>query len=76
MVSIQALYANFVEDIITGGVALNLNKVIEILDAVIAEVGHLNSQEIIDKMHDEEAYKCTEKNGIIPFSHAAKLSIH
>ncbi|WXR63042.1 type II TA system antitoxin MqsA family protein [Peptostreptococcaceae bacterium AGR-M142] len=170
MDSIQALYANFVDDMITGGVALNLNKVIEIinyyaskvsslhkvklmkmlwygdsvsykrreksitglvysalpmgavpegyeqildldgiefqkviydfnrigykfhsvkgfeineltedeievLDAVIEEVGHLNSQEIIDKMHDEDAYKCTDRNGIIPFSYACKLSI-
>lgn len=49
---------------------------IEILDAVIVQVGHLNSQEIIDKMHNEEAYKCADKNCIIPFSHAAKLSIH
>ncbi|MCD4712465.1 MAG: DUF4065 domain-containing protein [Clostridiales bacterium] len=171
MDSIQALYANFVDDIITGGVELNLNKVIEIinyyalkvsslhkvklmkmlwygdnvsykrrgrsitglvysalpmgavpegyeqildldgiefetvlydsdrmaykfypvedfqikeltledievLDAVIAEVGHLNSQQIIDKMHDEDAYKCTDRNCIIPFSYAEKLSIH
>lgn len=49
---------------------------IEILDTVISEVGHLNSQEIIDKMHDEDAYKCTGKNCIIPFSYAEKLSIH
>ena len=48
---------------------------IEILDAVIAEVGHLNSQEIIDKMHNEDAYKCTGKNCIIPFSYAEKLTI-
>ena len=49
---------------------------VEILDVIIVEVGHLNSQEIIDKMHDEEAYKCTDRNCIIPFSHAEKLSIH
>ena len=49
---------------------------IEVLDTVIAEVGHLNSQEIIDKMHDEDAYKCTDRNCIIPFSYAEKLSIH
>lgn len=48
---------------------------IEILDAVITEVGHLNSHEIIDKMHDEDAYKCTGKNCIIPFSYAENLSI-
>ncbi len=49
---------------------------IAILDAVIVEVGHLNTQEIIDKMHDEEAYKCTENNCLIPFSYAERLSIH
>lgn len=49
---------------------------IEILDTVIAEVGHLNSQEIIDKMHDEDAYQCTGRNCPIPFSYAEKLSIH
>ena len=49
---------------------------IEVLDAVIREVGHLNTQEIIDKMHDEDAYKCTDKNCLIHFSHAANLSIH
>lgn len=49
---------------------------IEVLDTVVAEVGHLNSQEIIDKMHDEDAYKCTDRNCIIPFSYAEKLSIH
>lgn len=48
---------------------------IDVLDAVIVEVGQLNSKEIIDKMHDEDAYKCTDRNCIIPFSHASKLSI-
>jgi putative zinc finger/helix-turn-helix YgiT family protein len=48
---------------------------IAVLDAVIAEVGHLNAQRIIEKMHDEDAYKCTDKNCIIPFSYAANLSI-
>ncbi|MEA3422569.1 MAG: DUF4065 domain-containing protein [Bacillota bacterium] len=49
---------------------------IEILDSIIAEVGHLNSQEIIEKMHDEDAYKYTDGNCIIPFSYAEKLSIN
>jgi len=48
---------------------------IEILETVVAKLGHLNAQEIIDKMHDEDAYKCTERNCIIPFSYAEKLSI-
>lgn len=48
---------------------------IEILDAVVAELGHLNAKEIIDKMHDEDAYKCTDRNCIIPFPFAENLSI-
>lgn len=46
-----------------------------VLDVVISEVGHLNAQEIVNKMHDEEAYKRTERNGIIPFTFADSLSI-
>jgi hypothetical protein len=49
---------------------------VDILNAVIAEVGHLSTQEIIAKMHGEDAYQCTESNCIIPFSYAEKLSIH
>jgi putative zinc finger/helix-turn-helix YgiT family protein len=49
---------------------------IKILDIIIDEVGHLNTKEIVDKMHDEDAYKCTERNCIIPFSHAERLSIN
>lgn len=48
---------------------------VEVLDAVIDAVGHLNSKEIIEKMHDEYAYQCTDKNCIISFSHSDKLSI-
>ena len=48
---------------------------VNILDTIIAEVGDLNSTEIINKMHDEDAYKYTDKNCIIPFSYAEKLSI-
>ncbi len=49
---------------------------IDILDKVISEIGHLNSKEIIDKMHHEDAYKCSGKNCIIPFSYSENLSIH
>lgn len=49
---------------------------IEVLDAVILEVGHLNAQEIVDKMHEEDAYKYTVRNSIIPFSYAERLSIN
>ena len=48
---------------------------IEILDLIIAEFGHMNSQEIIEKMHEEVAYKFTDRHCIIPFSYAKQLKI-
>ena len=48
---------------------------IDILDVIILEVGDMTTQEIVDKMHDEDAYKCTGKNCRIPFSFAEKLSL-
>lgn len=51
------------------------DKEIETLDTIIAEVGHLNTEEIVKKMHDEEAYKYTARNDVIPFIHAENLSI-
>ncbi|MGI6225834.1 MAG: type II toxin-antitoxin system antitoxin SocA domain-containing protein [Peptococcales bacterium] len=49
---------------------------IDVLDAVIEEVGGLKTQEIIDKMHDEDAYKYTDSYCIIPFTFAEKLSLN
>lgn len=49
---------------------------IEILNAVIAAVGHLNSQEIVDKMHEEDAYKYTQSNSIITYNFAERLSLN
>ena len=48
---------------------------IEALDKIIYEFGHLNTDEIIKKMHNEEAYKCTERNCFISYSFAKQLSI-
>lgn len=48
---------------------------LEILDVIIKEVGHLNSQEIISKMHREKGYERIEKYSVIPFSIAQNLSI-
>lgn len=45
------------------------------IDVIIGELGDLTTQQIIDKMHDEEAYKCTEGYCIIPYSFAEQLSI-
>ncbi|MCX7633244.1 MAG: DUF4065 domain-containing protein [Turneriella sp.] len=48
---------------------------LETLDKVISEFGHLNTDQIVDRMHKEEAYKCTEGNSIILYSFADQLSI-
>lgn len=48
---------------------------IETLDDVIQQLGKLNTDEIVHKMHDEEAYKCTGSNCLISFSYARMLTI-
>jgi hypothetical protein len=48
---------------------------IETLDDVIQQIGNLNTDEIVNKMHGEEAYKCTDSNCFIPFSFAERLTI-
>lgn len=48
---------------------------IESLNEIISKFGNMNTDEIIEAMHNEEAYKCTDSNCIIPFSFAEQLSI-
>ena len=48
---------------------------IETLDDVIQQLGNLSTDEIVYKMHKEEAYRCTDSNCLIPFSFAEKLTI-
>ena len=48
---------------------------LEVIDKVISACGSLNTTQIIDKMHDEEAYKHTPDNCVIRYSLAARLSI-
>lgn len=48
---------------------------IQTLDDVISAVGHLQTDEIVRKMHDEEAYKQTPSNRPILYSFAKDLSI-
>ncbi|MFA5636624.1 MAG: type II TA system antitoxin MqsA family protein [Anaerovoracaceae bacterium] len=48
---------------------------IDTMDQVISGLGNLNTEEIINKMHEEEAYQCTGSNCVIPFSLAAKLAL-
>ncbi len=40
------------------------------LDTIIAEVGGLNASQIVEKMHNEEAYKSTPGNSVISFDMA------
>ena len=47
----------------------------KVIDRIVGEFGTLSTQQIVDKMHDEEAYKCTDSRCIIPYSFAARLSI-
>lgn len=49
---------------------------IETLDYIIFELGHFNSNEIIHRMHEEEAYKCTDSNSIILYTFAEQLTLN
>lgn len=62
---------------VADGFSINVLSVeeIEILNDVIKEVGNLNADQIVKKMHEEEAYKETNHNAIISFAYADKLSI-
>ena len=46
-----------------------------ILDAVIQQFGNMTRTEIVDAMHQEDAYTMTGPNNIIQFKHSKALSI-
>ncbi len=48
---------------------------IETLDKVISLFGYINTDGIVNRMHEEEAYIRTKSNCFIPFSFAEKLTI-
>jgi len=48
---------------------------IEVLDKVVADFGCMNTDEIVQKMHDEDAYKYTGSSCVISYSLAKQLSI-
>lgn len=48
---------------------------IETLDYIITHLGDFNTDEIVHKMHEEEAYKCTGSNCIISYNFAKELTI-
>ena len=47
----------------------------EILDAVICRFGNATTNEIVDTMHREDAYKETEPKDIILFKYTDTLSL-
>jgi putative zinc finger/helix-turn-helix YgiT family protein len=49
---------------------------IETMDEIVKQLGKLNTDEIVDRMHDEEAYKQTPIYSIINYSFASKLSLN
>lgn len=48
---------------------------IETIDTIINELGRLTTDQIVHKMHEEDAYKYTRSNEIISYSYAEALSI-
>lgn len=48
---------------------------IETIDEIIIKLGHLSSGEIVKRMHEEDAYRCTASSCIIPYTFAEQLSI-
>ncbi|NSW90477.1 MAG: DUF4065 domain-containing protein [Firmicutes bacterium] len=48
---------------------------IKIIDEIIDKFGKLTTDEIINVIHEEDAYKCTKSNCIIKYSFANQLSI-
>lgn len=48
---------------------------IETIDEIISKMGMLTTDDIVKRMHEEDAYKCTSSNCIINYSFADQLSI-
>ncbi len=49
---------------------------IETLDDIISQYGNLKTDEIVIKMHEEDAYKCVDDYCIIPYTFADSLTIN
>lgn len=48
---------------------------VEVLDQVICQVGSIKTKELINRAHQEEAYKHTKRNTPIPFTRAGDLTL-
>jgi hypothetical protein len=53
---------------------LNDNEITSI-DTIVSNLGNLTTAQIVDKMHEEDAYKYTPSNCVISYSFAKNLSI-
>jgi putative zinc finger/helix-turn-helix YgiT family protein len=47
---------------------------IQVVDEIIHKLGKLSTKEIVEVMHEEDAYKYTQSNGIISYEYAEQLS--
>jgi putative zinc finger/helix-turn-helix YgiT family protein len=47
---------------------------IQVVDEIIHKLGKLSTNEIVEVMHEEDAYKYTQSNGIISYEYAEQLS--
>ena len=48
---------------------------IQVMNDIMRELGKLKSDTIVKRMHEEDAYRCTNKNSIILYSYAQNLSL-
>jgi putative zinc finger/helix-turn-helix YgiT family protein len=48
---------------------------IEILDLVIKKYGDMKTEDLVNHMHQEKAYKCTQKNCVIDYAYAKEIEI-
>ena len=48
---------------------------VETIDDIVKRYGRMNKNEIVDAMHREKAYKCTDLNQAISYKYAVDLSI-
>ncbi|EGW38794.1 Panacea domain-containing protein [Desulfosporosinus sp. OT] len=55
--------------------AISDDEEFKTIDKVISEFGNLSTDEIVDKMHNEDAYKYTPSYKLISYSFADQLSI-
>ncbi len=48
---------------------------LDAINTVIDKLGHLQTTEVVEIMHEEDAFKLTDQREVIPYSHAKTLSL-